>query len=204
MARKLKTYQTSLGFFDLAIAAPSMKAALEAWGSKTNLFHQGFAKEEDDPAIVAATMAKPGVVLRRGVGSNCGFSEHAKLPKDLASGKANGTPGKHARKPEAESPPHKVEHKTTSEAAVALATDRKRHDSERRRQEAAQESERKHRGQAIAKAETALDEGRRTHETKTQEIAAERYALDRRAQAEEIRWDKQKAKLQAALSRARG
>ena len=27
MARKLKTYQTSLGFFDLAIAAPSMKAA---------------------------------------------------------------------------------------------------------------------------------------------------------------------------------
>jgi hypothetical protein len=32
MARKLKTYQTSLGFFDQAIAAPSMKAALEAWG----------------------------------------------------------------------------------------------------------------------------------------------------------------------------
>ena len=26
MARKLKTYQTSLGFFDLAMAAPSMKA----------------------------------------------------------------------------------------------------------------------------------------------------------------------------------
>jgi hypothetical protein len=33
MARKLKTYQTSLGFFDLAVAAPSMKAALEAWGA---------------------------------------------------------------------------------------------------------------------------------------------------------------------------
>jgi colicin import membrane protein len=31
MARKLKIYQTSMGFFDLAIAAPSMKAALEAW-----------------------------------------------------------------------------------------------------------------------------------------------------------------------------
>src|SRR3954470_20464584 len=39
MARKLKTYQTSLGFFDQAIAAPSMKAALQAWGTKTNLFH---------------------------------------------------------------------------------------------------------------------------------------------------------------------
>lgn len=40
MARKLKMYQTSLGFYDLAIAAPSMKAALEAWGAGSNLFHQ--------------------------------------------------------------------------------------------------------------------------------------------------------------------
>jgi hypothetical protein len=45
MARKLKTYQTSLGFFDLAMAAPSMKAALEAWGADSNLFHHGAAKE---------------------------------------------------------------------------------------------------------------------------------------------------------------
>ena len=56
MARKLKTYTTSAGFFDLAVAAPSMKAALEAWGSKNNLFHHGFAKESEDPAVVAATM----------------------------------------------------------------------------------------------------------------------------------------------------
>jgi len=28
MAGKLKTYQTSLGFFDLAIAAPSMKRSI--------------------------------------------------------------------------------------------------------------------------------------------------------------------------------
>jgi hypothetical protein len=67
MARKLKTYQTSLGFFDQAIAAPSMKAALEAWGTTTNLFHQGVAKEVDDPEIIAATMRKPGLILRRPV-----------------------------------------------------------------------------------------------------------------------------------------
>lgn len=36
MARKLKTFQTSLGFYDLAIAAPSMKAALEAKASKVS------------------------------------------------------------------------------------------------------------------------------------------------------------------------
>lgn len=63
MARKLRIYQTSLGFFDLAMAAPSMKAALEAWGADSNLFHQGAAKESHDPDIIAATMAKPGVVL---------------------------------------------------------------------------------------------------------------------------------------------
>jgi colicin import membrane protein len=83
MARRLKTYRTTLGFFDLAIAAPSMKAAAEAWGSNSNVFNKGFAKETHDPAIVAATMAQPGVVLRRPVGSNADFSEHAKLPKDL-------------------------------------------------------------------------------------------------------------------------
>ena len=64
MARKLKTFQTSLGFFDLAIAAPSMKAALEAWGADSNLFHQG-EKGSDDPDVIAATMRKPGVVFRR-------------------------------------------------------------------------------------------------------------------------------------------
>src|SRR6266511_5597264 len=83
MARKLKTYQTSLGFFDLAIAVPSMKAALEAWGADSNLFHQGVAKETDDPDVVAATMSKPGVVLKRPAGSSGRFPEHAGLPSVL-------------------------------------------------------------------------------------------------------------------------
>ena len=65
MVRTLKTYQTSLGFFDLAVAAPSMKAALEAWGADSNLFHQGAAKQSEDPGVIAATMAAPGVVLKR-------------------------------------------------------------------------------------------------------------------------------------------
>src|SRR3984957_2592603 len=81
MAKKLKTYETSLGFFDRAIAAPSMKAALEAWGADSNLFHQGAAKESHDPDVIAGTMAKPGVVLKRPVGSDGSFSEHASCPK---------------------------------------------------------------------------------------------------------------------------
>ena len=94
MARKLKTFTTSAGFFDLAVAAPSMKAALEAWGSKNNLFQHGFAKVSEDPKIVAATMAHPGVVLRRPVGSTGAFSEHAQLPTDLPVRQGQARAGK--------------------------------------------------------------------------------------------------------------
>ena len=87
MARQLKTFETSLGFFDLAIAAPSMKAALQAWGADSNLFHQGAARESKDPDVVAATLAKPGVVLKRPVGSDQPFGETADLPTNLADHK---------------------------------------------------------------------------------------------------------------------
>ena len=95
MARKLKTYQTSLGFFDLAIAAPSMKAALEAWGADSNLFHQGAAGESDDPDVIAATLKRPGVVLKRPVGSDGSFNEQAALPANLSG---STEPTKSARK----------------------------------------------------------------------------------------------------------
>jgi colicin import membrane protein len=51
MARRLKTYQTS------GRRGTIYEAAAEAWGSRTNVFKQGFARETRDPAIVAATMA---------------------------------------------------------------------------------------------------------------------------------------------------
>jgi colicin import membrane protein len=203
MPRNLKTYQTSLGFFDLAIAAPSMKSALEAWNSKANLFHQGFAKEADDPVIIAATMAKPGVVLRRAVGTDANFSEHAEFPKDLPGVEINGTHGKRAPKSPAAPPPRKLNDNVAREAAMAYAREQNRLDRERRRHEAAQEAERNRRSQAVAKAEATLEKAKRTHDTKIEEIAAARSALDRQAKAEENRWDKQRAKLQAALDRAR-
>jgi colicin import membrane protein len=202
MARKLKTYQTSVGFFDLAIAAPSTKAALESWGSKTNLFHQGFAKQTDDPAIIAATLAKPGVVLRRPVGSDDKFSEHAELPKELPVDKVKeGTakPRATTREPRAQ----EVDDRAAPEAAVAFEKERKRRDSERRKEEAAREKERKRRKQAIAKAETAIEEAQRDHESKVEEIKRERAALDRRSQAEDARWERQKEELETALRRAR-
>src|ERR1700750_228965 len=95
MARKLKTFVTSLGFFELAGAAPSMKAALEAWGMKHNAFHQGFARETEDSKIVGAAMAQPAVVLRRPVGTKSAVTEKAELPEELWDMKpAKAEPGK--------------------------------------------------------------------------------------------------------------
>jgi hypothetical protein len=202
MARKLKTYQTSLGFFDLAIAAPSMKAALQACGSDTNLFHQGFAKETNDPAIVAATLAKPGVVLRRPVGSDGAFSEHAELPKEVPIDKVQERTAK-PRATTREPPARKVDDKAARDAALAFEQERQQRDRERRQEEAAREKERKRREQAIAQAEIALGEAKRAHETKVQEIKRDRAALDRRSQAEDARWEEQKEKLENALLRSR-
>ena len=200
MARRLKTFQTSSGFFDLVVAAPSMRAAAEAWGSRTNVFKQGFAKETRDPEIVAATMAKPGVVLKRPVGSNSPFTEHAELPKDLPVEKLRARPSK----PHKEPPPRKTDSKAARVATLTFEREQKRREMKRRKQVAARDKERKRREELIAKAEKALEQAKREHETKVQKIEKDRAALDRRSEAENARWEKQREKLETALRRASG
>ena len=196
MARRLKVYQTSIGFFDLAIAAPSMKAAAEAWGSETDIFNKGFATQTDDPAIVAATMAKPGVVLRRPVGSNGPFSEDAELPPVLPINNAK----ERQTKPQPSAP--KLDDKAARDAALAFEREQKRRETAQRREEAARERRRQRRERAITKAERALEAAKRDHEAKVKKIDNDLAAVERRSQAEDARWKKQKAKLEAALRRA--
>lgn len=208
--RKLKTYQTSLGFYDQAVAAPSMKAALDAWGAKSNLFHQGIAKETDDADIVAATMAAPGVVLRRPVGSDGPFTEHAELPTDLAEDE--GKPGSNSKarvKPKkrpartAKKSSRKIDDQDARRAAASFAKEGQRRESARRKEEAARARERARREKAVAAAQAALDRARRDHQARLDEIEAERATLDERAGVEETRWDKQRIKLEEAVRRAR-
>lgn len=130
MVRKLKTYQTSLGFYDLAIAAPSMKAALEAWGAGSNLFHQGVARETDDPDVVAATMSKPGVILRRPAGSSGCFAEHSDLPTgDEAEA------GGERRQPKAKRrQPATISERAAQKAALDFEREQKRNEAKRQRE----------------------------------------------------------------------
>jgi hypothetical protein len=204
MARKLKTYQTSLGFFDLAMAAPSMKAALEAWGADSNLFHQGAAKESHDPDVIVATMEKPGVVLRRPVGTDRPFSERAELPTDLGGEK----PTKAARKskgPKTKKPPSRpVDKAAERKAALAYEREQSRRELERAKEEAARQKERERRQQAVDKAQAALDKAEQEHAKRAAAIQAEVEALEKRSHAEKARWDEEKERLEAALRRARG
>jgi hypothetical protein len=205
MVRKLNTYQTSLGFFDQAIAAPSMKAALEAWGADSNLFHQGAAKESDDPDVIAATLAKPGVVLKRPVGSTGPFREHAELPDKLGVG---GKPKEAPRKPKKRKP-QKAAGRPADKAAErkgALAYEREqaRRERQQAKEEAARQKERERRQRAIDEAQAALEEAEREHAERAAAFRAEVDAIDKRSQAEVARWEKERERLAAALRRARG
>ena len=177
---ELKTYQTALGFFEQAIAAPSMKAALEAWGADSNLFHQGAATESTDPDVIAATMAKPGVVLKRPVGSDGAFGEHAVLPKNLGQdGPKKSAPKPAGRKAkETSASPDKA---ADRKASQAYERERQRRKREEAREEAARQKKRESRQQAVDRAQAFLDEAEQGHGQRNWPRCAPRWRPSRKS-----------------------
>ena len=124
MAAKLKVYATHIGFHDAVVAAPSQKAALEAWDIRENLFAQGMAAVTDDAAAIKAALAQPGVVLRRAAGSDRPFTEapaapDAPKPKPAAEEKA-------AQAKPAKPPPDRAPLDAAEKALADLDADEKR------------------------------------------------------------------------------
>jgi len=201
MPRALKTFITNLGFFQLAIAAPSMKAALEAWGMGHNAFQHGFAKQTDDPKIIAAATAQPGVVLKRAVGSTGEFSEHAELPKSLPADKL---PKAVAPKPKERKPSKAKPTKKASRAdVVSFEKDRAKREKKKAAEEARVEKERAVRQRATDSAEAASEAARERHEKAMALIEGEQERLARRAKKERDRWDAERERQEAAVERAR-
>jgi hypothetical protein len=208
MARKLKTYVTSIGFYDLAVAAPSMKAAMEAWGVKHNVFHQGMASQTNDPGIVAAAMAKPGMVLRRPVGTEEPFHQDAALPagfslpsvKTTASLGAKDRPKAKKRKSRAAEKPKQADDKKHQAAIISFEKARAERERARAKEEAAARRGAEKRASAVEKAEAALDEARKNHHARRRRLTEE---LDRRLADEDARWNKERRKLEAMLDKAR-
>ena len=201
MPRKLKVYQTSQGFYDLAIAAPSMKAALEAWGANMNLFHQGFARESDDRRVIAAAMDKPGIVLRRPVGTDKAFREQAELP---TAASLDAPPRGRKPRPNRTTSPkaQKLDAKAERRSTAAFEKAQRRRERQRQKEEAAAAKTIARRKAAMERAEAALADARREHEKTAAAIDKDLAAVHRRAETEEERWQELKERLETAVRKA--
>lgn len=208
MPRQLKTYVTTSGFFELAVAAPTMKAAIEIWGASPDVFHRGYAKISDDPAIVKATMAKPGVVLKRGVGAKGAFSENPNLADIALTDKTARTQQK--PKPPARSEPAKAEPAKAKKADAAAQQkaarqyerSQKHRERERARAEAAERKAGERRDRDIKQAEGALAAARDEHIARMADIERKRAILERAAHDEDARWATEKQRREDALRKA--
>jgi hypothetical protein len=203
LPRKLRTFVTQVGFFDLAVAAPSMKAALEAWGMKRNAFDQGFAHEADDPRIIAAANARPGIVLKRAVGTKGEYTENAELPKDLPADTPSRPERPTPKKAQKLTPAVKPSEAADRAAIVSFEREKLRLARDRARQAEAEQRRHQERRRKTGKAEAALETARQRHAAASGEIEREQEKLERRADAEEQRWRKERETLAAAIRKAK-
>ena len=172
MPRKLKTFVTESGFFELAVSAPSMKAALKDWGIDVNLFQQGLARQSEDPAIIKAAESAPGRVLRRPIGSKQPFREGAELPKMKGSARKPPASTKKAKsRGHAKHPSSPL--KTTGTVDL----------------------------HAIREARAALEEAKTRHRKRLAALDKERDALERRGEWEEEDWRREKERLEEVIKR---
>lgn len=65
MPRALKVFRLPIGFHDAYVAAPSQKAAAEAWGSDVAVFARGEAELVTDAKLTKEPLASPGKVIKR-------------------------------------------------------------------------------------------------------------------------------------------
>ena len=178
MPRQLKVYRTPIGFHDAYVAAPSQKAALEAWGSDANLFARGVAEIVTDPALTKEPLANPGTVVRRLRGS---ADDHfAALPKAKA---------KAARKVLADSVPAPTPTSAPAPAAPPKPNPRPSRAKLDAAEEALDAADRRHRDELadICRREEALAKERRTIEVRQ---AGEVEKLTQRRTREKERYDR--------------
>ena len=170
-------------------------------GRRQQSLPSGCGQGEHDPDVIAATMAKPGVVLRRPVGSDGPFGEHAELPKNLdrKAGRSPHTGGRQGE--EGFCPADKAAER---KAAQAYERERQRREREEAKEEAARQKERERRQQAVDKAQAALDKAEEEHTQRAAALRAEIEAIEKKVQAEDADWDEEAKRLKAALQRARG
>jgi hypothetical protein len=165
MPRQLKVYRTPIGFHDAYVAAPSQKAALAAWGSAKDLFARGAAELVTDPALTAAPLATPGVVVKlsRGTAAEQIAALPPSRPKARAAEPVDEVKAAPARRAPAPPPMPKPSRQGLEEAEHALVEAEARHrqaDRALAAEEAALAKRRKEQDRAAAAERAALEEAR--------------------------------------------
>ena len=131
MPRKLKVFRTPTGFHDAYVAAPSRKAALEAWGADANLFARGTAEQVTDARLMAEPLKHPGEVIRVSRGDLAAQLKALGPRKQAAANKAAPSAAKPKRPSEKAKPKPPPKRDRVDEAEVAIDAVRKKHRSER-------------------------------------------------------------------------
>jgi len=119
---KLKVYRTPIGFHDAYVAAPSMKAALKAWGTTKNLFSRGAAELVTDAKLTKEPLARPGEVIKLARGS---AAEHRKA---VGSSDRAASNGKTAPEPKPAKRRPRPNRKPLEKTEQALSAGRQRHE----------------------------------------------------------------------------
>lgn len=195
MARKLKVYQTSQGFYDLAVAAPSMKAALEAWGAASYTFEQGHAQESTDAKVREAALKHPNVVLRRPVGTSGPFQPKSETPspasREQQKTRLTASPPKSAESA-------RIDRDVRGAAKKSTEEQREREKQAKRDAQATARANQR-RMASVARVEKELENAQRDHDEIQAKIDDDRASLQRRADAEEKRWALARSSLEGKL-----
>ena len=127
MPRKLKVFRTSTGFHDAYVAAPSRKAALEAWGAEADLFARGVAEQVTDAKLMAAPLERPGEVIKLSRGDLSAQLKALGPRKKKAKGRADipEEPPAKPRKAAKPTPPPRRDKVDKAEAALKEARQRR-------------------------------------------------------------------------------
>jgi hypothetical protein len=174
--QKLKVFRTPIGFHDAYVAAPSQKAALEAWGADSNLFAQGIAEQVTESELMKEPLERPGEVIRRLRGSaKEQVAALGRLPKVRA--RKAGT-SKAAGKAKAKKPP-KPSRVELDKAEEALEAAQQRHRSEVREMDS-----------EVAALERRRRDLLRRHERERDELAEERDDARERYERAMRAWEK--------------
>jgi hypothetical protein len=195
MARqpKLKVYRLPVGFHDAYVAAPSQKAAIEAWGSDKDVFQRGQAELVEDPKLTKEPLASPGEVIKRLRGTAA--------EQMAALGKAEPAPRRKSRRTSSEAEPEARARSSARATPSARAKPQPKPQPAPRPRPPPKPKPRPSRG-ALDKAEQALAEAEERHQQDRRKIAEREAALARERKALEKKQADERERLEVRRDKA--